>query len=104
TGNTEFQFRVANFNFKSTSYDWLVVAGTRAQFKGSGSINGSGGYGFMLTAIDGEVNIGGMDKFRIKIWDKNNNDVVVYDNKLGYSDSSSDLTDLAGGNIVIHRR
>lgn len=23
TGNTEFQFRVANFNFKSTSYDCL---------------------------------------------------------------------------------
>jgi len=40
TGNTEFQFRVADFNFKSTSYDWLVVGGARAKFKGTGTIMG----------------------------------------------------------------
>ncbi len=28
SGNTEFQFKVGNLNFKSTSYEWLVVAGT----------------------------------------------------------------------------
>lgn len=74
TGNTEFQFRVADFNFKSTNYDWLVVAGAKAQFKGSGTINGSGNLGFMLTAIDGQLNGGGQDKFRIKIWNKSTND------------------------------
>ena len=58
-------------NFHSTSYEWLVVAGARAQYKGEGTINGSGNYGFMLTAIDGQINGGGgVDKFRIKIWDK----------------------------------
>lgn len=37
--------------------------------KGSGTINGSGNYRFMLTAIDGQVNGGGsIDKFRNKIW------------------------------------
>src|SRR5665647_1838846 len=39
TGNTEFQFKVANLNFKSTSYDWLVIAGAKAQYKGTGTIN-----------------------------------------------------------------
>ena len=35
TGETEFQFQVAKFNFHSTSYDWLVVAGAKAQLPAS---------------------------------------------------------------------
>jgi hypothetical protein len=69
-GQTEFQFQTGNLDFHSTSYDWLVVAGAKAQFKGLGTVNGSGNYGFILTAIDGSLNGGGTDKFRIKIWDK----------------------------------
>jgi hypothetical protein len=104
SGNTEFQFRVANFNFHSSVYEWLVVAGARAQYKGSGTVNGSGNYGFMLTAIDGQVNGGGgVDKFRIKIWDKNNQDAIVYDNQLNAPDSTNPTTVLGGGSIVIHR-
>src|SRR4029079_9966473 len=86
TGNAEFQFRLANFNFKSTSYDWLVVGGAKAQIKGAGTGNGRGNYGFILTASDGGINGGGgADKFRMKIWDKNNGE-TVYDNKLGSLD------------------
>src|SRR5205823_1650473 len=36
TGETEFQFQLANFTFHSTSYDWLVVSGARGQYKGLG--------------------------------------------------------------------
>jgi hypothetical protein len=103
TGTTEFQFSVANFNFHSTTYDWLVVAGARAQFKGIGAINGFGNYGFLLTAIDGKINGGGgVDKFRIKIWDIGT-DRIVYDNKLGASDNDDPTTALGGGQIVIHK-
>jgi len=103
TGNTEFQFHAGNMNFKSSSYQWLVVAGARAQFKGYGTINGEGNYGFMLTAIDGQVNGGGgVDKFRIKIWDVNDNDNVVYDNQLGDSDDADLTSAITGGSIVIH--
>ena len=85
-------------------YDWLVVAGARAQYKGSGRINGAGNFGFMLTAIDGEINGGGgVDKFRIKIWDKNNGDGVVYDNEMGAGSNGNPTTALAGGSIVIHK-
>lgn len=94
TGQTEFQFKVAGLNFRSTSYDWLVVAGTKAQFKGTGTINGVGNYGFMLTAIDGETK-DNPDKFRIKIWDKSTDD-VIYDNV--------SETELGGGNIIIHKQ
>ncbi len=68
TGVTEFQFKVADLNFHSNTYEWLVVAGARAQFKGVGTINGGDNYGFMLTAIDGAIaGGGGVDRFRIKI-------------------------------------
>ena len=104
TGNTEFQFRVADFNFKSTSYDWLVVAGARAQFKGSGTINGNGNYAFLLTAIDGQINGGdGTDKFRIKVWDRNSG-VVIYDNQIGTPDSADPTTVIGGGSIIIHQQ
>ena len=84
TGETEFQFNVANLNFHSATYQWLVVAGPRAQYKGTGTINGQGTYGFMLTAIDGQLPGGnGTDKFRIKIWDQTQGDAMVYDNQLG---------------------
>ena len=37
SGATEFQFQAGSFNFKSTSYEWLVVAGAKAQYKGAGT-------------------------------------------------------------------
>lgn len=102
SGNTEFQFQTASFNFHSTSYDWLVIAGAKAQYKGSGTINGVGDYAFMLTAIDGEINGGGgVDKFRIKIWDKSTGS-VIYDNQTGAGDTGVPTTLVGGGNIVIH--
>jgi hypothetical protein len=100
-GQTEFQFKVASFNFHSTSYDWLVIAGAHAKYKGSGTINGSGDYAFMLTATDGQVNGGGADKFRIKIWDKTTN-AVIYDNQAGASDDADANSSIGGGSIVIH--
>jgi Tol biopolymer transport system component len=100
TGNTRFEFDVAGLDFRSESYDWLVVAGARAQFKGTGTINGAGAYGFMVTAIDGEVaGAGGVDRVRIKIWDESNGDAVVYDNESG----ADETTALVGGSVAIHK-
>jgi hypothetical protein len=102
TGTTEFQFRAADLNFKSRSYEWLVVAGPKAQFKGVGTINGQGQYGFMLTATDGALKGGhGTDTFRIKIWDKQSNE-IIYDNELGTSDTGNPTTAIGGGSIIIH--
>ena len=103
SGNTEFQFHVASFEFSSTSYQWLVVAGAKAQFKGTGTVNGAGNYGFMLSAVDGQENGGGgVDKFRIKIWDVATGD-VVYDNQMASADDAEASTALGGGSIVIHK-
>jgi hypothetical protein len=102
TGNTEFQFKAGYLNFNSYVYDWLVIAGSKAKFKGEGTINGTGTYGFMISAIDGDLKDEGEDKFRIKIWDKMNGDEIVYDNQIGDSDDADPTCELGGGSIVIH--
>jgi len=104
TGETEFNFKVANLNFHSDSYEWLVVAGHKAQYKGVGTINGIGNYGFMLFAIDEELTPStDVDLFRIKIWNKDNGDEVVYDNQMGAGDDAEPTTAIGGGNIKIHK-
>lgn len=103
TGNTEFNFNTAKFIFHSDTYDWLVVSGAKGQYKGSGTINGTGDYGFILTAIDGQINGGGgVDKFRIKITDKNSGR-VIYDNQSGADDNSDPTTTINSGSVVIHK-
>jgi alpha-tubulin suppressor-like RCC1 family protein len=87
-GNTEFQFKTDVLNFKSSSYEWLVVAGNKAQFKGEGTINGQGSYKFMIWADDDNP-----DTFRIQIWGDSG---TVYDNGSQQS--------LGGGSIVIHSK
>ncbi len=103
TGETQFEFKAGSLNFSSTSYEWLVVSGARAQYKGAGTINGTGDYRFILTAIDGQVSGGGgSDKFRIRIWN-NVGGGLVYDNQLSAPDDADLTTVIGGGSIVIHR-
>ena len=92
-GQTEFQFKAADLNFHSSSYDWLVVTGSDfARFKGTGTINGEGEYKFMLWAGDGDP-----DTFRIKIWyEVDDTQIVVYDNGMDQP--------IGGGSIVVHAK
>ncbi|MEO5939611.1 MAG: hypothetical protein ABIZ72_01810, partial [Candidatus Limnocylindrales bacterium] len=102
TGETEFQCKVCNLNFHSTSYDWLVITRlstttVKAQYKGLGTINGAAGYSFIVTVIDG----GQTDTARIRIWNTSTG-VTVYDNEYPNPDSANPTTVTAGGNIVVH--
>jgi hypothetical protein len=102
SGDTEFQFATASFNFTSASYQWLAVAGAKAQFKGTGLVNGTGNYGFLMSAVDGAIKGGGgTDRFRIKIWDAISG-AIIYDNEMGIPDDSTPATAIGGGSIVIH--
>jgi hypothetical protein len=105
SGVTEFHFSVANFNFQSDSYDWLVISGAKARFKGTGTVNGTGSYSFELTAWDGqESDGGGADRFRISITDLTHGNAVVYDNQINAPGGVEPTTTLGGGSIVIHRK
>jgi hypothetical protein len=104
TGETEFQFKAGNLNFHSDSYQWLVVAGPKAMYKGEGKINGAGNYGFMISAVDEKLTPStDTDLFRIKIWEGDDGDTVVYDNQMGEADDADPTTEIGGGNIVIHK-
>jgi hypothetical protein len=110
TGNTQFTLPAAGQAFQSTSYAWLTISGTMAQYQGTGTINGAGSYGFIATVTDGKL-LGGTapDTFRIRIWDstKGNGSTsagLIYDNYASapiYNNPSG--TVLGGGNITIHK-
>jgi PKD repeat protein len=103
SGNTEFQFRLGNLNLHSQIQKWLVVSGAKAQYKGTGTINGTGSYGVLLTVSDGQISSGGgPDLLRIKIWDLTSNR-VVYDNVAGQPDDLGRGQPISSGSIVIHR-
>ena len=100
TGHTQFQFNRGNLKFQSTSYEGLVISGAKAQCTGTGTINGSGTYHFLLTVIDGDQPGGdGADKFRMRILSDSND--VIYDNQFNAPDSADPMTVLGGGNITI---
>jgi PKD repeat protein len=111
TGQTEFRFQAGDLDFHSTSYDWLVIAGAKAKYKGTGTINGEaagedGEYKFLLSTIDGDLNgDGAEDKFRIRIWeeDEAGDEHVVYDNQVSDDDLADPTTVIGGGNIKIHK-
>ena len=98
SGNTEFNFKAGPLNFKSTSYEWLVITAnqTSANYKGSGTINGNLapnglGYNFKIWAKDLST-----DTFRIKIWYETSGvETVVYDNGTDQA--------IGGGNVQIHQ-
>lgn len=98
-GSTQFQFQAGDLNFHSTDYQWLVIAGSKAMYKGTGTVNGEAGYSFMVSAIDGGK--GGADKFRMKIWNTGTG-TVVFDNQAGDADSAAASNDITQGSIVIH--
>jgi photosystem II stability/assembly factor-like uncharacterized protein len=104
TGQTQFSLPDARLHFHSTSYAWLVISGATAEYQGEGTVNGTGRYGFLLTVIDGQAGGGGgTDKFRLKIWDEDNNDTVIYDNEIGATDGAAPTTIIGGGDLVIHK-
>ncbi|SMD45535.1 Por secretion system C-terminal sorting domain-containing protein [Aquiflexum balticum DSM 16537] len=101
-GNTEFQFKAGDLNFKSTLHEsgTLVISGKKATYRGEGTINDVPGYNFTLVALDGNFNgESNPDQFRIKIWGASG---IVYDNGLGADDNSDVSTVLGGGSITIH--
>jgi len=102
-GFTQFRLAVAGFEFQSESYQWLVVAGTTAKYKGTGTVGGESGYGFLLSARDGDAKRNaGPDRFRIKIWDLAT-EAVVYDNEPAEADDAGATTAIRSGNIVVHK-
>ncbi len=100
-GKTDFQFKAADLNFKSTLHEsgTLVISGKRATYRGEGTINDVPGFRFTLVALDGDWNGGtDPDQFRIKIWGDSG---IIYDNGMGADETTNASTVLGGGSISI---
>ncbi len=80
-------FSSSAMSFSSTQFDVLAVSGSQATLKGTGTVDGAGSYGFLLSVIDGQLFAG--NKLRIKIWDKNHGNAIVYDTQMGAGDNAA---------------
>lgn len=99
-GETQFEFKVGSFEFNALNFEYLAINNSTAQFKGTGKIiGGQSGVGFTMTVVDGELDGTGIDKIRMKIYNKNNGQ-IIYDNQPGASDAALP-TQAVGANSVI---
>ncbi|HEX6846082.1 MAG TPA: T9SS type A sorting domain-containing protein [Chitinophagaceae bacterium] len=99
-GETQFEFKVGDFEFNALNFEYLVISNSMAQFKGTGKIiGGQSGIGFTMTVVDGQLDGTGIDKIRMKIYNKNTGE-IIYDNQPGASDAAL-ATQAVGANSVI---
>jgi PKD repeat protein len=98
TGNGSFRFEAAGLDLDATGFVWLVVtdAGDEAFFRGTGTVNGSSGYEFLVSGIDGSP-----DLVRIKVWESSTG-TVVYDSQPGAPDDADPTTPLSSGEFIVH--
>ena len=88
-GETQFEFKVGSFEFNALNFDYLVVAGAKAQCRGTGKIiGGQSGLGFIMTVMDGALDGTGVDKIRMKIYNRTSN-AIIYDNQPGAGDAAN---------------
>lgn len=89
-------------NFESSTIESLVVSGNRAQFWGTGTLNGAPAR-FRITAVDGNPHHDGVaDAIRVELWDASGT-TLLYDTQSGAPPESVVTTPIDGGNIQIRR-
>ena len=100
-GETQFEFKVGDFEFNALNFDYLVINNSIAQFKGTGKIiGGQSGIGFTMTVTDGQLDGTGVDKIRMKIYSKNIG-TIIYDNQPGSSDAALPTQAVGANSIVV---
>ena len=98
SGNADFRFSAADVDFQASGFSWLVISGdlTQAYFRGTGTVNGVGGYDFLISVIDGSP-----DMLRIQVTNHATGD-VLYDLQNGAPDGAPATTAISTGSIQIH--
>jgi hypothetical protein len=100
-GETQFEFKVGDFEFNALTFDYLAVSNSKAQFKGTGKIiGGQSGVAFTMTVTDGALDGTGVDKIRMKIFNKNTG-IVIYDNQPGASDTDSPVAAVGANSVIV---
>ena len=100
-GETQFEFKVGSFEFNALTFDYLAIGDSKAQFRGIGKIiGGQSGVGFTMTVIDGALDGSGIDKIRMKIFNRNTGQ-VYYDNQPGESDAADPVTVVGTNSSIV---
>ena len=73
-GKVTIRYPKGNLTFKSNECNWLLIDDNTATLTGTGKINNQGNFGFLLITKNSP------DKLRIVIFDKDDEDNIVYDN------------------------
>jgi len=100
SGASAFALPSARFTFRSTGHDWLVVDGETAFLRGSGTVNGTAGYEFLIAVVDGRIDRSGPDRFRLKVWRASNGE-VVYDSQPGAADDARPTLGVLGQVVIL---
>jgi hypothetical protein len=87
-------FNNANLLFNATTISSLVISNSMATLTGTGTINGSGSYNFLVTGVNG-------GDIRIQITDPSNNNNVIYDTQPGAAAIATPTTSVTG-NVIAH--
>jgi hypothetical protein len=99
-GETQFELKVGDLEFNALNFEYLSIAGAKAQIKGTGKITGGqSGINFIMTVIDGAFDGTGTDKIRIKIYNRNTGQ-VYYDNEQG-SDANNPVSKVGTNSQVV---
>ena len=99
-GENLVNFILGDLEFNALNYDFRELSGARTQFKGFGKVNNEAGYKYLLTVIDGQAaKGGGVDKFRLKIWNDKTGE-VVFDNQTGDGDDADPTTPIADSKSI----
>ena len=100
-GNAKFWIPGRELDFESTSIEMLVVSGDRAQFWGTGTVNGAAAR-FRITAVDARNGGHGSnaDAIRIELWDASG--TLIYDTQPGAAQDAPVTQKIDGGNIQVH--
>ena len=100
-GETQFEFKVGDFEFNALNFDYLAINNTMGQFKGTGKITGGqSGVGFTMTVVDGQLDGSGIDKIRMKIYNKNTG-AIIYDNQPGANDAALPIQGVGANSAVV---
>ncbi|MDQ3838603.1 MAG: PKD domain-containing protein [Thermoproteota archaeon] len=92
-------FKIGNttyVDFNATAYESLVVTGSKAILRGTGTLNGVSGYSLLISAIEGATS----DFVRYQI--KNSSGNIIYDTQQGASDTADPTTVVTKGKIDVH--
>lgn len=99
-GETQFVFKVGDFEYNAVNFEYLALNKSTAQIKGNGRITGlQSGISFIMTVLDGAAT-GEEDKIRMKIFNKNTGE-VYYDNQPGASDADQPTMSVGANSTIV---